>query len=689
MKRIILFYLLFSLTFLCNAQSYLIEPIVYQPYSFSSGTSLILSDDNYSSIIPIGFDFCFFGISYNSLLISSNSYITFDLTSAGGYSPWSIVDTIPTTESNTPVNSIMAPWQDIMPPSGGSVRYALYGEAPCRKFVVSYSQVAMFSCTQMSFSNQIILYEGSNAIEIFIQNRPLCIAWNGGYAIEGLQNADGTEAVFIPGRNFPNQWSAYNDGYRFIPLTCGNDTNNCPFLIDGNYAIIQGKLFIDSMVNCTYDTEEISIANRLITLNPGYNYAFTDSLGDYRFYLLDTGNFQLSVNGPVYQQIVCTSTQFSVNSLYDTIDLDLPFENLQCAELTNQFDIPFWVRPCSSSVAFINLENIGTINSGNILLKVLHPIEFQVDSASYPYSVSGDTLIFSFVTGLQASETMIIEIYFTGSCDLEIGDFHCFYSIATISNQTCLNPVSTDIGCAFISNSIDPNDKRFSFGDSIAIDKYFYIDTISEEDSLVYMIRFQNTGNDFAYHVKIIDELPNELDISSFIMLSSSHHYNLSINNRTLVWDFNEINLPDSTSDPLHSIGFVKFKILQNNGNLPGTEIRNVASIYFDFNAPVITDTSVCIIALPIDPSYISVQDLINFKIYPNPSTGQITIAGNTKNGDRLQLIDITGRLLRSYTLNEKSTTFDIGEVAAGFYTFTITDSKNNLIGNRKIQLTE
>lgn len=179
------------------------------------GIGVQLSDDSYTQAIPIPFPFTYFGNVYNSCLISSNNYITFDLTDAGGYSPWSFNTPIPSAA--LPVNSIMAPYQDVNPGAGGSVNYATIGTAPNRIFVVSFIEVPMFSCTDLCFGNQIKLFEGTNEIQIHIENKPLCPTWNSGAAIEGIQNENGTIAFEAPGRNYPTQWTAQNDGYSFMP----------------------------------------------------------------------------------------------------------------------------------------------------------------------------------------------------------------------------------------------------------------------------------------------------------------------------------------------------------------------------------------------------------------------------------------------------------------------------------------
>lgn len=174
---------------------------------------LNLADDQYSNLIPLGFDFEFYGNTFNECLISSNGYITFDLTNAEQFSPWQITAAAP---SNTiPTNSIMLPWQDYDPSLGGIVGYTVLGNAPNRRFVVLFKDVFLFD-SPLAGCSGVVLYEGSNKIEIFLDEKPI-IGWNQGAAIQGIQNEDGTIAHIVPGRNFPNQWTANLDGRAWLP----------------------------------------------------------------------------------------------------------------------------------------------------------------------------------------------------------------------------------------------------------------------------------------------------------------------------------------------------------------------------------------------------------------------------------------------------------------------------------------
>jgi hypothetical protein len=189
-------------------------PYTADPYT---GTALVLSDDIHSGVVNIGFGFCYNGSTYTQCVISSNNYVSFNLATAGTFSPWSTV-VVPAITPTEIKNSILNPWQDLYPPAGGTITYQTLGVAPNRRFVVSYLNVSMFSCTTQRYTSQTVLYEGSNCIGSFILEKNVCAAWNGGNAVHALHNSNGTSATIVPGRN-NTQWTATGQGLLFIP-TC-------------------------------------------------------------------------------------------------------------------------------------------------------------------------------------------------------------------------------------------------------------------------------------------------------------------------------------------------------------------------------------------------------------------------------------------------------------------------------------
>ena len=165
-------------------------------YALSSTNSNLSVDDGHGSIVNIGFTFNFYGVPYTQLVISGNGYLTFDLTQANQYSPWPINAPIP-NPGNMPENAIMAPWHDLNPSNGGFIFYGMSGIAPNRFFVITWCKVPMFSCSSDLAIHQVILHEGSDKIEIFIDNKPLCSGWNSGAAVLGLVDATSTNTDIV------------------------------------------------------------------------------------------------------------------------------------------------------------------------------------------------------------------------------------------------------------------------------------------------------------------------------------------------------------------------------------------------------------------------------------------------------------------------------------------------------------
>ena len=201
-----------------NAQTtnYTVAPIPYVPFPFVGANNVIVNvDDIWSGVIQLPFDFCFYGTGYNQCIIGANGIISFDVANAGLFCQWAINAPIPSNAN--PTNSIMSPFHDIDPSVSGQVTWDLYGTYPCRIMVITWNQVAMFSCNNLITTQQTVLYETTNIIETYILNKPLCATWNGGAGIHGIQDATGTVATVVPGRNFPTNWAAQNDAWRFTP----------------------------------------------------------------------------------------------------------------------------------------------------------------------------------------------------------------------------------------------------------------------------------------------------------------------------------------------------------------------------------------------------------------------------------------------------------------------------------------
>jgi gliding motility-associated-like protein len=190
---------------------YAVDSIMYVP-QINNGTQLSMYDDSQLGPFNIGFDFCFFGQTYNKFYVGSNGWISFSPSQPPTFVP--IV--IPSDSIVVPKNCIMGPWQDWHPGVGGQIKYQTQGTAPFRKLIVSWIDMPFYQCTSVKGTFHIVIYESTNIIENHIQDKPNCLSWIGGKAIQGLHNEEGTIAVTTINRN-STQWVASNEAYRFTP----------------------------------------------------------------------------------------------------------------------------------------------------------------------------------------------------------------------------------------------------------------------------------------------------------------------------------------------------------------------------------------------------------------------------------------------------------------------------------------
>jgi sugar lactone lactonase YvrE len=143
--------------------------------------------------------------------------------------------------------------------------------------------------------------------------------------------------------------------------------------------------------------------------------------------------------------------------------------------------------------------------------------------------------------------------------------------------------------CQPILDSYDPNDKQV-VPTGLTAQRY-----TPTKEALRYQIRFQNTGNDVAYRVAVVDTLSADVDLRTLQVKAVSHPYRLSITGRqrpVLTFTFDNIMLPDSGKNLAGSQGFVQFSIKPKAGLPVRTRIDNFADIFFDYNPAVRTDTT-------------------------------------------------------------------------------------------------
>lgn len=237
---------------------------------------------------------------------------------------------------------------------------------------------------------------------------------------------------------------------------------------------------------------------------------------------------------------------------------------------------------------------------------------------------------------------------------------------------------NTDTLHQIVEASWDPNDKAVNPpGEGVE-------GVIFNNTRLSYTIRFQNTGTAAAANVVIMDTIDTDLDLETFQLTASSHDVRTMIEGRTLKFYFDNIMLPDSVHDEPGSHGFVQYKISLNPFLTEGTTIQNNADIYFDYNEPVRTNTTLNTIAYRVAIDETSATN-IRVSVYPNPFSTELnlTIEGTEKGTASFNIYNALGNLVisKNIALNreEDHIHLDMENLSDAVYYFEIIQNKESI----------
>ena len=330
-------------------------------------------------------------------------------------------------------------------------------------------------------------------------------------------------------------------------------------------------------------------------------------------------------------------------------------------------------RPGFDTTYKMVYRNIGTSQlSGDVVFEY-DAIKLQFLTASETIaSQTSNTVKFNFAN-LKPAETRTIDLDFNVLPPPTTNIDEILVSKATI------NPISgdeTEDNNVFdlkqvVIGSYDPNDIRVLEGERILFedaDKYLH-----------YIIRFQNTGTASAINVRVENVLDSKLDWTSLQIESLSHDGNVEIlNGSQIKFIFNNINLPDSTSNEPDSHGYIAYKIKPKDNVVLGDVFSAKADIFFDFNPPIITNIVTTEIVNTLSNED---QNLIRFSIYPNPVNELLTIIGQEAILS-IKVYDLQGRILNeiSYDDLELNRYLNTSPYSSGIYFLEIQSERGKQI---------
>lgn len=373
--------------------------------------------------------------------------------------------------------------------------------------------------------------------------------------------------------------------------------------------------------------------------------------------------------------------------------------------------------PGQQAYTTIHAENLGCQNTSGTISLVLDPLTSFVSAVPAPNSINGDTLYWNYTNLSQPSgNSFIANITLLTSTSAQVGD-SVYLDLKINDLIGDAHPGNNIRNYRFpVLNGYDPNDKKvYPSGDCTPHFVY-------NDEKLTYTIRFRNTGNSYAYNIKLIDSLNPNIKKESLRILGSSHPVKVHFdNNDVLRFNFDTILLPASISvGPYLSTGYVIFEFEQKPNLAHGVVIKNKARIYFDYNPAIITNQ---VFNTVTDGSHISESDTLvvfaldstiwnnqtytqsgiysyhslnqygcdsvsylnlnitslglpaysfDFSIHPNPSNGKITIQTTNNEEFALKVSGLDGKSVFTSKISGSSE-IDLGYLAPGTYLVSCT----------------
>ena len=323
------------------------------------------------------------------------------------------------------------------------------------------------------------------------------------------------------------------------------------------------------------------------------------------------------------------------------------------------------IHPIAGDISQLSSNHCASGVSGQVTMTFSGPIHYEGTTAGSLTPVSnGDTL------------TWTVPDY--GTMRIDSSFFARFYvdTTAVLGSQICVTVTVTPLNgdynpsnntmtyCMTVIQAYDPNQKQvFPQGD-----------ITPEQKNLTYTIQFQNIGTGPAQHVYIHDTLDASIDPTSLTVLASSYPVQTIVSGNAIKFDFVNINLSPAVINPDGSNGWIQYKVKLRDQLSAGMQIKNTAHIYFDYNDPMATNTTVNRIVSD-ESTGISVigKNIPEVVLSPDPARSYIFIKSNLDvRGGYLEMYDTEGRKCKKVYVNDQNTGIDVSDLAQGMYTVNL-----------------
>ncbi|MGG5210082.1 DUF7619 domain-containing protein [Chryseobacterium sp. MIQD13] len=456
-----------------------------------------------------------------------------------------------------------------------------------------------------------------------------------------------------------NQIIATNNSYGYNNVVVNS---YCSFTPGGTFYTIKGNTKYDLNGNGCDPADQDKAFQKFTITGGGTSGSIISN---------NSGNYSIPVPAGAHTitPVLENPAYFSISPASFTANFPM-----QTSPLTQNFcitangshpDLEIVIIPLDSAVPGFNsdykivFKNKGTtMQSGTAVFSYNDNIMDFLNASVTPNSQSTGSLSWNF-TGLLPFETREIKAKFELNTPTDIppvNDGDVLHYTAQINGATDDTPADNIFTLnQTVVNSLDPNDKTCLEGTMIA--------QTQVGDYVHYLIRFENTGTANAKNIVVKDAIDtSKFDISTLTPLNASHSFVTRISGANVAeFIFENIQLP---FDDDHNDGYVSFKIKTKSTLATGDAFSNTAGIYFDYNAPIITNTYTTTVRNVLAVTETK-ADKEGISIYPNPVQNILYIKSNEEI-TKAEIYDAAGRILNTTGL--KNNMVNVSELAKGNY---------------------
>lgn len=486
----------------------------------------------------------------------------------------------------------------------------------------------------------------------------------------------------------PNNCASYNVTIGANDTICGLN-----FGVFTNASTVSGTLFYDINNNGILDGSETGLPYQTVQI--GAYMAYTDANGFYSI-SLPIGNYTISYTPTGYYSSGTITTSNVVANVTQN-GQTYGNNNIGLYMTPGQVDLGITISPSTTVTPgfgawySINVCNNGTTPTGATVLMqydaVLTP-NYQSPAGSSVNTTNN--LITWNVANINPGACYYIWVSFNALVSAQLGastiEFVSVNPTNGIDNNASNN---TDTIHQIVVGSWDPNNKLVAYSNTNDPNFQMVASTTPNQE-IRYTVNFQNTGTAPAYNVVVVDEMSSNLDVNSYQFIGASHNCQIIRNGNTTTYKFMGIMLPDSTNNEPESHGSITYKLNALSSLNIGDQIIDYANIYFDFNAPVLTEDAVITIVGPTAAG--SILNNNQVYVYPNPAVEfvNINLQAQADGNVAINITDATGKVClqqqRTLKAGYNKLLINTAELSQGIY-FVQSTTNDGVVKTSKLSI--